>query len=119
MFMVFYNVIVEGMKYATNLDATHRARGYDKPTFKSTYMMCAGWYVSKASISVIPHVDQLRRTIFIWMLYPVAWGLCEGGNVISPDAEAVFYGVLDFCAKPIFSLMLLWGHRNIDPVSIG
>lgn len=30
-------------------------------------------------------------TAFLWMLYPVAWGLCEGGNVISPDGEAGFY----------------------------
>lgn len=34
-------------------------------------------------------------TLFIWLLYPVAWGVCEGGNVIAPDSEAVFYGVLD------------------------
>lgn len=57
------------------------------------------------------------RTLFIWMLYPIAWGLCEGGNVISSDSEAVFYGILDFCAKPIFSLMLLRGHRQIRIVS--
>jgi len=42
-------------------------------------------------------------TLFIWCLYPIAWGVCEGGNVITPDSEAVFYGVLDFCAKPVSS----------------
>lgn len=26
---------------------------------------------------------------FLWMLYPVAWGLCDGGNVISVDAEMI------------------------------
>lgn len=45
-------------------------------------------------------------TLFIWLLYPIAWGVAEGGNVISPDSEAVFYGVLDFCAKPV-SIVLL------------
>lgn len=40
-------------------------------------------------------------TLFLWTLYPVAFGLCEGGNVISPDSEAVFYGVLDVVAKPV------------------
>lgn len=34
-------------------------------------------------------------TLFVWLLYPIAWGVCEGGNVIAPDSEAVFYGVLD------------------------
>lgn len=23
-------------------------------------------------------------TTFLWCLYPIAWGLCEGGNLISP-----------------------------------
>lgn len=35
-----------------------------------------------------------------FILYPVNWGLSEGGNVIQPDSEGVFYGVLD--------LMLFW-----------
>lgn len=58
-------------------------------------------------------------TTFLWILYPIAWGLCEGGNVISPDSEAIFYGILDFLAKPCFGALLIWGHRNIDPASIG
>ncbi|EUC33157.1 hypothetical protein COCCADRAFT_26476 [Bipolaris zeicola 26-R-13] len=58
-------------------------------------------------------------TAFLWILYPIAWGLSEGGNVIAPDSEAVFYGVLDFLAKPVFGALLLWGHRNIDPSRLG
>lgn len=58
-------------------------------------------------------------TTFLWILYPIAWGLSEGGNVIAPDSEAVFYSVLDFLAKPCFGALLIWGHRNIDPASIG
>ena len=53
------------------------------------------------------------------ILYPIAWGVCEGANLISPDSEAVFYGVLDFLAKPIFGALLIWGHRNIDPGRLG
>lgn len=58
-------------------------------------------------------------TVFLWFLYPVAWGLCEGGNVISSDGEAVFYGILDLLAKPVFGALLLFGHRNIDPERLG
>jgi len=58
-------------------------------------------------------------TAFLWTLYPVAWGLCEGGNVISPDSEAVFYGILDLLAKPVFGALLIFGHRNIDPARLG
>lgn len=58
-------------------------------------------------------------TAFLWTLYPIAWGLCEGGNVISPDSEAVFYGILDLFAKPVFGALLIWGHRGIDPARLG
>ena len=55
----------------------------------------------------------------MWLLYPIAWGVCEGGNVIAPDSEAVFYGILDLIAKPVFGAALLWGHRNIEPARLG
>jgi len=45
--------------------------------------------------------------------------LHHNSNVIAPDSEAVFYGVLDFLAKPCFGALLLWGHRNIDPARLG
>jgi len=40
--------------------------------------------------------------MFIWGLYPICWGLSEGGNVITPTGEMVFYGVLDLITKPLF-----------------
>lgn len=58
-------------------------------------------------------------TAVLWILYPIAWGVCEGGNVISPDSEAIFYGILDLLAKPVFGALLLFGHRNIDPARLG
>lgn len=58
-------------------------------------------------------------TLFLWLLYPIAWGVSEGGNVISPDSEAAFYGTLDVLAKPIFGIILLWGHRNIPASRLG
>jgi bacteriorhodopsin len=58
-------------------------------------------------------------TLFVWLLYPIAWGVSEGGNVIAPDSEAVFYGILDIIAKPVFGALLLWGHRSIDPGRLG
>ena len=58
-------------------------------------------------------------TATLWMLYPIAWGVSEGGNVIAPDSEAVFYGILDLLAKPVFGALLIWGHRNIEPARLG
>ena len=58
-------------------------------------------------------------TLGLWFLYPIAWGLSEGGNVIAPDSEAVFYGILDILAKPGFGMLLLFFHRGIEPSRLG
>ncbi|KAG9894395.1 family A G protein-coupled receptor-like protein, partial [Aureobasidium melanogenum] len=91
MFYIFYNVAWEGRIHAKRL-------GND---VYRVYLICGVW------------------TLFLWLCYPIAWGVCEGGNVIAPDSEAVFYGVLDFCAKPVFSIMLIVGHWNISPARLG
>jgi len=85
LFYIAYNVTMVSRKYAASLG----------PEVSRTYLMCGIW------------------TIFLWFLYPIAWGLSEGGNVISPDSEAIFYGILDILAKPVFGCLLLFGHRNI------
>lgn len=52
--------------------------------------------------------------LILWTIYPVAWALCDGGNVISPTGEMVFYGVLDLLAKPVFTLVHLFSLRKVD-----
>jgi len=91
LFFIAYNVVYVGVQHAKPLGRE----------VSRTYVICGGW------------------TIFLWFLYPIAWGLSEGGNVIAPDSEAVFYGILDILAKPVFGALLLWGHRNIDPAVLG
>lgn len=90
-FWVAWTVTMTARKFASGLGAD----------ISKTYTICGVW------------------TIFLWFLYPIAWGLSEGGNVIAPDSEAVFYGILDIMAKPVFGALLLWGHRNIDPSRLG
>jgi len=91
LFFIAYNVVYVGVQHAKPLGRE----------VSRTYVICGGW------------------TIFLWFLYPIAWGLSEGGNVIAPDSEAIFYGILDILAKPVFGALLLWGHRNIDPAVLG
>lgn len=76
---VAYTVVFEGRTHA-------RALGAD---ISKVYTICGVW------------------TISLWFLYPIAWGLCEGGNVISSDSEAIFYGILDILAKPCFGALLI------------
>ncbi|RMZ87729.1 hypothetical protein DV736_g5037, partial [Chaetothyriales sp. CBS 134916] len=56
---------------------------------------------------------------FLWMIYPICWGISEGGNTIPPDSEFIFYGILDCCLIPITSAAFLLFHRSIDPERLG
>jgi len=51
---------------------------------------------------------------FMFLLYPIAWGLCEGGNRISPDSETAFFGVIDVLLFPIFLIFHLWQVSRLD-----
>ncbi|RLV93146.1 30 kDa heat shock protein [Spathaspora sp. JA1] len=51
----------------------------------------------------------------VWVLYPICWGLSEGGNRIQPDSEAVFYGILDLITFGIIPSVLTWlAIKNVD-----
>ena len=90
-FYVVYTLVLDGRKHAKALG----------PNVNKVYNACG------------------VLTIFLWFLYPIAWGLAEGGNVIHPDSEAIFYGILDVFAKPVFGAMLIIGHKNITPAELG
>ena len=51
---------------------------------------------------------------FLTMLYPIAWGCSEGGNVISPTHEMIWYGILDLLLGPVFLYYFVWGLRSVD-----
>ncbi|KAI8629618.1 FDD123 protein [Xylariaceae sp. FL1651] len=91
LFFIAYELLIDARRHANILGGE----------LKKTYWMCGVWL------------------LFLWFLYPIAWGLSEGGNVIHPDSEAIFYGILDVLAKPVFGLLLLWGHRKTHPGALG
>lgn len=53
------------------------------------------------------------------LLYPISWALSEGGNVITPTSEMVFYGVLDICAGPALLFFFLWKLSAVDYSAFG
>ncbi|MCJ1313541.1 ion channel activity [Agyrium rufum] len=99
-YFVFGNVAFLFVAWNVVVVARNHARAIG-PDVSKIFLICGVW------------------TIGLWFLYPIAWGLSEGGNVIAADSEAVFYGILDVLAKPVFGALLLWGHRNIDPARLG
>ncbi|SPO25368.1 related to YRO2 - putative plasma membrane protein, transcriptionally regulated by Haa1p [Ustilago trichophora] len=90
MFYVFWVIYGPGLKSASHLGAD----------FKKSYLY-----------------SSLLLTV-LWTLYPIAWGLADGSNTISPDGEMVFYGVLDLLAKPVFALFHLFSLRRCNYSSL-
>ncbi len=60
------------------------------------------------------YIKSLSILSFFWLLYPICFGLSEGGNVIQPDSEAVFYGVLDVCLFLIYPIIFLFFTKGIS-----
>jgi bacteriorhodopsin len=83
-------------------------------------LMPARKYASAVGGSVSStYLTATLLTVVVWLFYPIAWGLSEGGNILHPDSEAIFYGILDILAKPVVGLILVLGHRNTDFASLG
>jgi len=52
-------------------------------------------------------------TFILWTIYPIIWGIADGGRVIGVDAEIIAYAVLDVLAKPVFGSWLLITHDRM------
>lgn len=57
--------------------------------------------------------------LFIWLLYPIAWGLDEGGNKISVTSGFIFYGILDLITVPVLGFVFLTLARSWDYGTLG
>ncbi|EFW98887.1 heat shock protein 30 [Grosmannia clavigera kw1407] len=53
-------------------------------------------------------------TNLLWLLYPIAFGLSDGGNKISETSGFIFFGILDILLIPVLSLCTLFLSRNWD-----
>ncbi|GAA5819987.1 hypothetical protein JCM10212_005637 [Sporobolomyces blumeae] len=55
----------------------------------------------------------------LWLLYPIAWALSDGGNAITPNSEMYFYGVLDVLAKPVYCIIHVLAIQKLDYSRLG
>jgi len=51
---------------------------------------------------------------FLWLLYPIAWGISDGGNVIGVTSSFIFFGILDLLLVVGFSLAVIFLSRRWD-----
>lgn len=90
-----------------------------------------------ASVSVMTTTRNLAKNIgadvlkvftiyygvvmFLWGIYPICFGISEGGNVISTDGEAIFYGILDLILLGFLPCLFipLAGYIGLDRLGLG
>lgn len=65
-------------------------------SISSHYMITTGWLV------------------FIWLIYPIAFGVADGGNKIGVTEGFIFFGVLDVLTVPVLAFVILLFSRRWD-----
>lgn len=53
-------------------------------------------------------------TNLLWLLYPIAFGLSDGGNYISEVSGFIFFGILDILLIPVLCYATIFLSRNWD-----
>jgi len=55
-------------------------------------------------------------TIASWTLYPVAWALCEGANIVGVNASCLLYTCMDVTSKCVFGILIVSNRDALDAV---
>jgi bacteriorhodopsin len=64
--------------------------------------------VTAKRVGVAKHYFALGGwLVFLWLLYPIAWGLDDGGNEIRVTSGFIFFGILDVLMVPILAFAFL------------
>lgn len=50
----------------------------------------------------------------IWLLYPIAWGVSDGGNKIGVTKSFIFFGILDILLVPVTAFTVMFLARKWD-----
>jgi bacteriorhodopsin len=74
----------------------HGLRGATRVGIKRDYLMLAGW------------------TNFLWLLYPIAWGLSDGGNYIGVTPSFIWFGILDLLLLTVVGFAFVFLSRRWD-----
>ncbi|KAH7153238.1 hypothetical protein EDB81DRAFT_790929 [Dactylonectria macrodidyma] len=75
------------------------------------------WTGRSSATRVNIHRDYISMAGWLnllWMLYPIAFGVSDGGNVISVTKSLVFFGILDILMVPGLAFMFLFFSRKWD-----
>jgi bacteriorhodopsin len=60
------------------------------------------------------HSGLAGWTNFLWFLYPIAFGVSDGGNVIGVTESFIFFGILDLLFNPVLAIAFIFLSRRWD-----
>lgn len=83
----------------------------------STFRVSARTYGGAEVQKIVSTVGALA--VALLFIYPISWGLSEGGNVIQPDSEFIFYGILDIVLFLVVGTLFQFFARNLDFAGLG
>lgn len=80
------------------------------------------WHIAvEGSLLVKGRGDRLAKVfgslagfiLILWTIYPIVWGVAQGGHRMSVNGEIITYAVLDLLTKVVFGFWILISSRQI------
>lgn len=120
---VFYNIALSWTWIISYLVGAYTTTNYKWGFFTFGTIAWIALAISTLStgLSSARRVDIRRDYILLagwvnllWLLYPIAWGLTDGGNKIGVTPGFVFFGVLDILLIPVLTYATIILSRKWD-----
>lgn len=76
--------------------------------------------ISAKRVGITTHYTIISGyLVFMWLLYPIAYGLDDGGNKISVTSGFIFFGILDVLTVPLLAgaflfLSTRWNYGELN-----
>ncbi|RDW59462.1 Heat shock protein 30 [Coleophoma cylindrospora] len=76
--------------------------------------------ITAKRVGIVKHHSMIVGWLsFIWLIYPIAYGVDDGGNIIRVTSGWIFFGVLDILSTllPTFAILILsrkWDYRALN-----
>jgi len=120
---IFYNIALSWTWIISYLVGAYTATNYKWGFFAFGTIAWIALAISTLStgLSSARRVDIRRDYIMLagwvnllWLLYPIAWGLSDGGNKIGVTPSFIFFGVLDILLIPVLTYAAIVLSRKWD-----
>jgi len=83
--------------------------------FSLAFVLLTAGRTSAARVGSSGHYTILAGwTCFLWFLYPIAFGLSDGGNRIGVTSGFIFFGILDLLTIPLLAFATIFLSRKWD-----